>query len=487
VCSTPLVAPGQVLPGDVGGGGSGRELQLQREQRLRELEEFNQDRRIKPNEAVPLGERALVDYGAYLTFSYLSVRDGRRDHHEERIYEAAAYANVNFDNVHNFFVRGRYAYFDWSHQDDSFDGRGSRSIDDPLDRAYYRFDLGRYLEASGEKTGDSGLALQVGRDLVYWVNGLVLGQRLDGMILDAYSGPASVQVIAGVTPKYTVDFDPSRPDFDRNTRRGFFGAKFDYDLGSHKPFFYVLDQRDFNDDNVSYPLGSQIPMRFNYESYYIGFGSEGNLSDRVVYAVEAAYEGGSTLSIPYREVPGGGIASIPQTRDSIRAMALNARLEYILQDEYRTRFSLEETLATGDRDRVTSNQTATGNAPHTSDRAFNAFGLINPGLAFTPNLSNLSITRLGVATYPLPQSAWTRRLQLGFDFFTYFKLAQGSALEEASYDQSFVGVEPDVYLNWQLTSDLTVVFRYGYFFPGDALIVNDEHRHFFYGGITYAF
>lgn len=480
---------------------SGRTQQLQREQRLRDLDDFNLDNRIRANELVPVGQRTLIDYGALLSLSYLTVRDRDAETRGERIYELTGYARVNVDGVHEAFVRGRYAYFDYFSENDSFDGRGSRENDDKLDRAYYRFDLGRYFSAYEGKSSDSGLAIQAGRDLVYWANGLVLGQRLDGVLIDATSGPLTMQAIAGVTPDSTVDFDPSRPDFDTDTRRGFYGAIASVTVGAHRPFFYVLGQQDYNDSGP-YPIlvsgGNTIRSRFRYDSFYVGGGSEGNLGDRMIYAVEAAYEGGNTLSRAAADSQSGQ-TQLSQQSDPIQAAAINLRLEYLFPDEGKTRLSFEETVATGDEDRKLSNQTYSGNVEGTRDNAFNAFGLINPGLAFSPNLSNLAITRVGIATNPFPSSSWTRRLQVGADFFVYTKLRRFGALDEtsagagplgsASVDEPghYVGFEPDVYLNWQITSDMTFVARYGYFFPGDAISANDNHRQFVYLGVTYAF
>src|SRR5712671_8214928 len=53
-------------------GGAGAE-QLQREQRLRELEQLQLDTRLRANEAISPGQRTLVDYGAYLQLNYLSL------------------------------------------------------------------------------------------------------------------------------------------------------------------------------------------------------------------------------------------------------------------------------------------------------------------------------------------------------------------------------------------------------------------------------
>lgn len=462
------------------------EQQLQREQALRDLSDFNLDRRIKANELVPIGQRALVDYGAYASFNYLTVRDRTDENRAERIYEGVGYFRLNLDGAQEVFVRGRYSYFDWANgKDDSFDGRGDRDNDDYIDRAYYRFDLGRAFEAYEGKTSDSGLAIQAGRDLVYWANGLVLGQRLDGVVADAHAGPVSMQAIAGVTPHYTVDFDASRPAFDHDTRRGFFGGYFSADVDVHQPFLYVLSQQDFNDDGPEEVSGFR--SKFNYDSFYVGLGSNGAITDHWSYSVEAAYEFGSGLTSP-AEVAGAALIEVPQKEEPIRAWAANGRLEYVSPGENKIRLSFEETVASGDRDRIaSSSDTVLGNR-HGADNAFNGFGLINPGLAFFPNLSNLSISRIGVSGFPIPDGTWTRRMQVGADAFAYFRLLKSAVIDEQVQDDGrFMGLEPDVYLNWQITSDVTLSLRYGVFFPSNNLVADDQIREFFFGGITYAF
>jgi hypothetical protein len=48
-------------------------------------------------------------------------------------------------------------------------------------------------------------------------------------------------------------------------------------------------------------------------------------------------------------------------------------------------------------------------------------------------------------------------------------------------------VEPEVYVNWLLSSDVTLVLRFGAFFPNGDVIISDDTRQFFYGGLTFAF
>ena len=48
---------------------------LQREQRLRELQEIQLDTRLRANTDIPAGQRYLFDYGAFVQFNYLGLDD----------------------------------------------------------------------------------------------------------------------------------------------------------------------------------------------------------------------------------------------------------------------------------------------------------------------------------------------------------------------------------------------------------------------------
>jgi hypothetical protein len=253
-------------------------------------------------------------------------------------------------------------------------------------------------------------------------------------------------------------------------------------LGQHKPFAYALFQQDYNHDYTS-TLGV-ISTKYDYYSYYLGLGSTGSLTDRLLYGVEAVYEGGSSLSNSFDT---STFFPVDQTKDEISAWAADARLDYLAGDSRHTRFTFESILASGDSDRVNGSTTFGGNSPGTKDHSFNGFGLLNTGLAFSPSVSNLMAFRVGASTFPLPDSARFGRLQVGTDFFVFNKMRESGGIDEATASGRYLGVEPDVYMNWQMSSDVTLVLRYGAFFPNSDVISNDETRQFFYGGLTFAF
>ena len=78
-------------------------------------------------------------------------------------------------------------------------------------------------------------------------------------------------------------------------------------------------------------------------------------------------------------------------------------------------------------------------------------------------------------------------MQVGADFFVFNKMNREGGIDETTFDGRYLGVEPDVYLNWQMTSDVTLSLRYGVFFPNGDVVQEDDVRHFFFGSVTFAF
>jgi hypothetical protein len=276
----------------------------------------------------------------------------------------------------------------------------------------------------------------------------------------------------------------------------FYGALASLQVDTHRPFAYVLVQRDENtEDDFSFTVAggggagaTTITTEFEYDSYYVGVGSTGALSDQLTYAVEVVYESGENLSNSFDVDPGtGNLIPVPQTEDDIEAWAVDVRLDYLLADARQTRLSGEVILATGDDDRGHTSNTFDGNVTGTDDRSFNAFGLLNTGVAFSPPVSNLAMARVGFSTFPWPDVPALRRLQVGADVFVFGKFESDAPIDEPTTADRYLGVEPDLFINWRLSSDVTLALRYGVFFPGEAIVNDEDERHFFFTGLTFAF
>jgi len=450
----------------------------------RQLEQIQRETTLQADTSVPADQRTLFDYGGYFTLSYLTVEDVNRQTHVLREYDLVNYARINIDGAQEFFVRTLNRYRDFNDQD-SFDDKGDQ-YHFFLDRAYYRFDLQRYDEAYKGQHIDQNVVLQAGRQLVHWGAGLTLSQILDGGVLDLKSGNWSLELLGGITAiQDTVDFDASRPHFDDHTRRGFYGAQIALQLTpNHRPYAFVLFQQDYNHSDVRET--GVFQTRFDYNTWYAGFGSTGTLSDQLLYSAEMVYEGGRGLTNSFSSTS-GTIAPVPQNYADVSAWAGDARLDYVFTDARRSRLSAEFIIASGDDDRFHTSNTFGGNKAGTKDRAFNAFGLLNTGLAFAPSVSNLMAMRVGGSMFPIPDSAQFKRLQLGADFFIFGKVDRNAPIDEGTFEGRYLGVEPDIFLNWQISSDVTLALRYGVFFPNSDVVVSSESRQFFFAGLTFAF
>lgn len=470
------------------GTGASPAQQQQRLERFNELQQLELDNRLRANTDIPPEQRALIDYGGYITFQYLSLDDRQNDNHGLRQGDLVLYGRVNLDAANEVFARARLSYEDFNNGD-RFEGSRQDWNSIELERGFYRFDLSKYEAAYKGQQIPWNFTAELGRDLVYWANGLTIGQVLDGGFFTLSYKTLAFDLVAGRTAPQTVDFDTSRPAFAYNTERGFYGAMLSDAIstekwGQHKPFVYVLLQRDYNTHD--FLQQGNLPTKFSYNSYYVGIGSTGNFGNHLVYGAEMVYEGGHTLSNSFTTA-NFGVTPIPQTRDAIQAFAADYRIDYLLNDPHNTRLSLEAILASGDPDRTNANNTFGGNRTGTRDLGFNAFGLLNTGLAFAPDVSNLMAFRVGASTYPLPSVEQFRRLQVGTDVFIYDKLQHNAAFDEATSNSRYLGWEPDLYLNWQITSDLTLAMRYGIFFPSSSLASHSDPRQFFYTGVTLAF
>ena len=459
----------------------------------RQLEQIQRDTRLKVDTTVPADQRVVADYGGYLTLNFLAIDDDQGTTHILRQYDMNVYGRLNLDNVHEFFLRVRTSYRDFNTGDD-FDGLGDDWVEPTLDRAHYRFDLKRYMAAYQGEMTPYDFTLQGGRQLVHWANGLTLSQEIDGAVFDLGYEQWAMQIVLGRTRDSTTDFDSSRPSFADETRRGFYGALLSYQLtAQHKPFVYGLVQVDNNEAETlnSTVGGVATTTNFDYNSWYFGAGSRGNLSDNILYGVEFVYQGGSTLSSSF-DITGGVVTALTQTEDDISAMAFDVVIDYLMNDPNRSRLTFEVIMASGDDDRIHSNNTFGGNAPNTTDRGFNGFGLLNTGLAFAPSVSNLIMMRMGGSTFPSPTSSVFGKLQVGTNLFVFAKLNPDAPIDEDTKDDRYLGFEADFYANWQITSDVSFAMRYGFFVPGDAIggaiTPNDGNaRHFFYSGLTLGF
>jgi hypothetical protein len=205
----------------------------------------------------------------------------------------------------------------------------------------------------------------------------------------------------------------------------------------------------------------------------------------LLYSAEAVYEGGSTLSNSFASP--SNFVQVKQADDRIAAFAVDGRLDYVLADPCKTRFGAEVIAASGSGNRFSTNTTLGGNKPGTVDRAFNAAGLLNTGLSFSPAVSNIIVERVGASMFPLNNTSWFRQAQVGADVFAFEKYQENAPIDEPTKTGRYLGTELDLFANWQITSDLSLALRYGAFWADSTISGDRAPRSFSYMGLTYAF
>ncbi len=449
----------------------------------RALRSADQSWRLRVDPSLGVAERSQFDFGGSLSLFFLNLNDSSGNHRRLLQPEMQLYGRASIDGVHDFFVRSRFQYRDFS-TGDSFDDRGDRWTTPFLDRYVYEFDAARAAAAYQGKRTDWNFNLKIGRQFVDWAEGVVLSENLYAVRPTITLGRWSIEGLAGVTPadRSVTDWDSSRAGFNHDTKRGYFGANVAYTFqNATRAFAYFLHEQDFNDeDRPRAALG--VPVDFNYDADYAGVGIDGTIGRNWAYLGEFVYEFGNSRSDPVQGVGGA------QTREDISAFAFRGQVTYLPLDTWQTRVQGELLLASGDDDRLsTTSGTVGGNRPGTKDKAFNSLGFVNTGLAFSPTLSNLITVRAGVATFPFNSIRELEQLQLGLDVLVHNKFDSGAPIEEPTKDSSYLGTEIDFSINYRVTSDFAAIFRYGAFFPGNAITGETEVRNFVFTGFTLSF
>jgi hypothetical protein len=425
-----------------------------------------------------LWERAQFDYGGSLAFSYLTLDQAGGNSVRLLQPEATVFGRLNIDGVHSVFARAQFTYRDFS-DGDSFDGRGDRWVQPFPDRYWYEFDLRRAMDVYQQTDIDHNVNIRVGRQFLDWGSGLAFSEALyAARPIFEFDKRNRAELLVGVTPNHTADFDSSRMNYDTKTERVYYGALLAHVFdGGDELYGFALGMDDHNNEDRS-AEGGLTGVNFERDSIYFGLGARGTIGQSWLYLVEGVYQYGDSASDPLLGV---------QTIEDLRAWAARAQFTYVFRDENESRFQAELLIASGDSDRLSNTNTVAGNTPGTDDNGFNSLGYAFTGVAFAPTLSNLVSVRAGLATMPLRSDEDYRDLQLGCDLIVSFKYDSDAPIDEPTTHNGFLGTEFDVYANWRISSDLAVTARYGVFFPGTAIPEPDDIRNFFYVGVTLSF
>lgn len=432
-------------------------------------------------EGQPVSNRLDADGGGWFTFSLYHYDDEAAQRVRTlRQYQLRGWASVSLDGVHNGYVRGMTGWDNWVGSDNPR-GTGDDHTGPWVERAWYEWDLQRALYNETGQVPDNWFKIKVGRQYVSFGTGLAMSMPLDAVVFTGRVGDWQVRALGGQTLRNTSNIDQSSAVF-YDMERCFWGVEVSYEgLSRHRPFAYVLTQNDHTDEDPEFAF-----QEYDYDSTYIGLGSVGTIFlPDLTYQVELVGQTGRSHARTDFLSDGA--------RETICAMALDAQVGYVWRDTPMTpQVRFEYLWASGDDDRLFS-ATATdgGNAPGTRDVAFNGFGFRDTGLAFSPRISNLHMWAVEASCYPLQDChRLLENLEVGAKFFAYMKDRRHGPTSDsttAGTVDPFLGVEADFFVNWRVTSDVSLTVRYGAFSPAGGVSEPNDWRHFVLAGVTYSF
>jgi hypothetical protein len=440
--------------------------------------------------STPIADRLLLDAGGTFRFGYSLIDNARSQEQQLFQPDLRLFVRADLDGGMRFFGRLRIEYNDWSYTGSR--GLGPDPREDgmqwPVGEIYWgTFDLAGFTESkTGRRTDNWNLVIQGGRNYLIWAQGLVLSNYVYAVQAELTVGDLAITGLLADTAGYdTVDWDYSRPGYNTDTNRLFSGAKLEWKgISGHKPFISYLWQNDLNGGQTA-DLGVPpiaLPTTFRYNSGYVGGGSSGSVGPNLVYRSEVAWEYGSTLSDPLAGA---------QVYDDISAFGGVAGLTWLARDAGDTRLDFQALVGTGSSKRLESGSTMGGIAPGATDHSFNSLGYINTGLALAPTAANLFCPSLGISSNLLPKSDLLSEFRLGVTGFLFTRLQNEGpiSVQTKLNGSNLVGGEIDTILDWRVTSDVNLNFRYGIFMPNSSVFYPGEGgaRDFIYGGITYAF
>lgn len=446
------------------------------------------ERESELRQKLPWTQHVGFDYGGWMRISYyaweddpvlLTVPPTRPNERYMRELDARVWTSLDVYGAHNFYLRLKNIYRDYSSGDNPPDDPENRWDGLEIDQGYYSIDLGKLLREELKPARPLEGSLTIGRQFMFLGTGLAFNRVVDGLALTTRYGDFRSKLFGARSNHDEPDFDTSRPGWE-HTRRTFVGGQVDYlGIQRHTPYFFYMRQSDHNVERT------EVPQDFDYDSYYVGVGVRGELVKRLGYYAEHIWQGGkSTARNDFIFV---------NQREDISATAINVGLNYYPKWRFKPNFSLQYLHGSGDPDRMSVTNTVRGNLGDTDDENFLYFGHVFTGYSLAPRVSNINIIRLGASANFLEKYETFKDMEMGLNYFKYWKDERKGGISDfravvrlGKPQRSDIGDELDFYLNWRILSDLTFTLRFGTFWTGDAY-EDDERRDFLALGLTLTF
>ncbi len=438
---------------------------------LQEQRRIDEQLHAERMQQAPVPSTFDFQWGGWLEYYLFHFNDGVQASRLSQRPGLAFWTRLSADNgAHEFYARFKLRYT-WFQPGDEYD-RQEDWWGPNFDYVWYQIDFGKAFRLT-KPSDPLQLQARIGQQQVRFGTGYMLDQPLDAVLLDAKLYDFRVIGLVGNTI-------PSYPNIDRSppvashSNRWLYGVQLQYEgFQRHQPFVYAL----WNDDKTKERPRDWL-QNYSYDSYYTGFGSRGEIVHNLNYWAEAVFESGNGYN---------NGASL--WRNYVEAFGWDAGLEYLFDVRMRPRIALEYMFGSGDAGRHGSPTNALGgNRVDSKDSSLVGFGYRDTGLAAALTPSNLHVWKAGASFVPLDRYEFFRDLELGTNWFLYYKNQPYGAISDFTAERysGYVGWEMDYFINWRLASDLSWTTRWGAFFPGSAYEERGS-RQFIMTGLTWSF
>ena len=438
-----------------------RRIQDQKRKALQETE----------HKLLALENRLVFDYGGWTDFRHDEFSDQDNDSSSRDVLEGTSSFDFRFwikatlrprveaehQNEHSLYLRYKNI-FSIREPDDvlsRYDKAGP-----PLDQGYLVLDMRPWW-------------VEIGRRYYMVGQGIAYGNVHDGVELNANFTDWNFKTFYAHSLPREDNVDLSAPGSSRSDRN-FYGFEGRYLglPGGHSVYGFYLLQRDRSDED---PI--DLTAEYTYDSEYIGTGLQGKLFPKAHYWVEVVRERGESRVFATGE------------KRPVKAWAGDFGVTYDLDAYSHPNFTVEYAFGSGDDDRANVTDTQNGNTTG-RDKNFLYFGYLPTGYAVSLRLSNIHFYKAGVLLNPLERFDALKDLKLGVDYYRFYKDEKrgGVSDTDATLLDRDIGAEIDLTLSWQILSDVSLTFEYGYFMPGDAYpSFADDSEQYFSADVTLTF
>lgn len=436
----------------------GEQDSLREEQRRQKLEKETEKKVLKGKGKI------LVDWGTSLEYSYENDKNKDKDweQYDRRSHVSQAEARPWIKmSIRPEWAENREEYSEhilYCRVFDTYKWERPITLEEGDDNEGPKIDM-LYLDLDFEP-----LWFKVGRQFFELGTGITYANMHDGLKISLAWKDWAINSFISRTLPHEENSDFSVPGADRGSKRFFMGGEADYlGLNLHKIFIYSLWEKD---NTLEVPENDS--QDYHYDAQYLGVGIKKEADTGFNYWLELIGETGKSYCRGSRE------------KSEIIAWASDLGLSYSAESFMKPSLSLRYSFGSGDNSRESVTETERGNV-YGNDHNFLYFGKYFAGLTLMPKLSNIHVLGCSLELSPLEKIKWFQEISMGADGYLFFKNTKRGAISDgpATRHENEIGSEFDLFMDWNLTQNLSLGAQYGYFMPGKAYpsYTNDPERY----------